>query len=178
MNRKNETQVKHDNQNDKPTMKPTLKLEVYDPPTNAFDKNKQLMQPLIYQPLYQLNGLPAIPGNISYGPNLQMPMGQKTININLPGPTGNHLEMKNIYEHVLPGKNNKFTSTTIGERVKLFDYTRGILVKQQDGEEISLNSDSHRSLLSYLKIMEINPNHYSPLSNNPYTGLPFGLLVY
>lgn len=149
-------------------------MEMYD---SNIPKNNNMQQPLMYQPLYQLNGLPPIPG-LTYGPNLQIPSGNKIININLPGPTGNHVEMKNIYEHVLPGKNNKYSSSTIGERIKVYDYTRQILVKKMDGEEISLDSDSQRSLLSYLKIMEVNPNYYSPITNNPYSGLPYGLLIY
>lgn len=113
----------------------------------------------------------------SYGPNLQIPM-QKVYNINLPGPTGGHVEMNKIYENILPNKNIPFTFLTLGERITMYDYIRQILVQLNDGENISLDSSGHRSLLSYLKFMELNPNYYNPIYNNPYKGLPYGLLIY
>ena len=117
------------------------------------------------------------PHAYSHGPNLQIPM-QKVYNINLPGPTGGHVEMKNIYEAVLPGKEGRFTATTLGERIQMHDYVRQILIQVNDGEDISLDSTGHRSLMSYIKFMELNPNYYSPIHSNPYNGLPYGLLIY
>lgn len=111
------------------------------------------------------------------GPNVQMPM-QNVYNINLPGPTGGHVEMNRIYENILPGKDGKFTATTLGERLQMYEYLRQILIKSCEGEDISLDSEGQNNLLSYIKFMEINPNYYSPLYNNPYRGLPYGLLVY
>ena len=110
-------------------------------------------------------------------PNVQLPM-QKVYNINLPGPTGRHVEMNKIYEMALPGKNSTFTSNTLGERLKMLDWIRQILIKQNDGEDISLDSDGHNSLMSYFKFMNINPNYYSLIHKSPYKGSPFGLLVY
>lgn len=114
---------------------------------------------------------------ISYGPNLRIPM-QQVYNINLPGPTGGHVEMNRIYENILPGKEAKFTATTLGERLQTWDYVRQILIKINEGEDISLDSDGHNSLMSYIKFMELNPNYYSPIFSNPYKGLPYGLLIY
>jgi hypothetical protein len=164
---------------------PSLKFEMYMPQ----EKQQTIMGSY---PQYTLNnispsGIPGMNKNlthlfapssaISYGPNVQLPM-QKVYNINLPGPTGGHVAMKRIYENVLPNKEGKFTSSTIGERTQMEDYVKQILIQVHDGENISLDADGHRSLMSYIKFMEINPNYYSPLSNNPYDGLPYGLLVY
>ena len=103
---------------------------------------------------------------------------QKVYKINLPGPTGKHIEMKKIYEDVLPGKDHRFTFTTLSERLKMYDFIRQTLISMYDGEEISLNSNNQNNLLSYIKFMELNPTHYSTLSDNPYYGLPYGLLIY
>jgi hypothetical protein len=167
------------------TMKPTFKLEMYAPEDNTPPYG-------IYNPYMQTLKLPGISKKfsasafqhlfaptaaISYGPNLQIPM-QKVYNINLPGPTGGHVEMNKIYENILPGKENKFTATTIGERLQMYDYIRQMLIKIEEGEDISIDSDGHNSLMSYIKFMELNPNYYSPIYSNPYKGLPFGLLIY
>lgn len=115
----------------------------------------------------------------SYGPNFQIPM-QKVYNINLPGPGGSgHAEMDQIYEMVLPGKKNNFTSAILGDRLKICEYVRQILVNVNDGEDIALSScKGHKSLMSYIKFMELNPNYYSTIHKNPYKGLPFGMLLY
>src|SRR5947209_8737277 len=86
--------------------------------------------------------------------------------------------MSKIYENILPGKENKLTATTLEERLQTYDYVRQILIKINDGENISLDSDGHNSLMSYIKFMELNPNYYSPIYVNPYKGLPYGLLIY
>ena len=114
---------------------------------------------------------------VSNGPGVEIPI-QHVYNINLPGPTGGHVEMNKIYENVLPKRNSSLTGNTLGERLQIYDYIKQILVKINDGEEISLDNSGQNSLLSYIKFMELNPTYYSPISSNPYTGLPFGLLVY
>lgn len=168
------------------TQKPTLKLELYTP-----EKEEEIPQGMYnpYMPQVELPGFskkfsPAAFGNlyaptgaVSYIPNTQMPI-QQVYNINLPGPTGGHVRMNKIYENILPGKDFKFTSTTLGERLQLYHYIRQILIKIDDGEDISIDSDGQNSLLSYIKFMELNPTYYSLINSNPYSGLPFGLLVY
>jgi len=167
------------------TMQPSLKLEVFNPdpkqqrpygvynplmPVVELAPNKKFM-PGIYQNLF------APTSAISCGPNVQMPV-QNVYPIILPGPTGDHVRMNQIYEDILPGKDGKMTSTTLGERLQTYDYVRQILVRIDEGEDISLDSNGQNTLLSYIKFMELNPNFYSPISNNPYKGLPFGLLIY
>lgn len=170
---------------------PTLKLEMFAPPQRP-EKPTGLYQP--YAPFIQM---PAIdqrfnPASFSpaafqhlfapnvaygYGPNVKMPV-QQVYNISLPGPTGGHVEMNKIYENILPGKEGKFTATTLGERLQIYEYLRQILVKVQEGEDIGLESEGQNNLMSYIKFLEINPTFYSPLTTNPYKGLPYGLLVY
>lgn len=168
------------------TMQPTFKLEMFAP------QPEQTRPYGIYNPYMPIVEIPGVPtkfspsafqnlfmptGAMSYGPNLKIPM-QQVYNINLPGPTGGHVEMNKIYEAILPAKENKLTPTTLGERLQLYDYIRQILIKVHDGEDISIDADGHNSLMSYIKFMELNPNYYSLLYSNPYNGLPFGLLVY
>jgi hypothetical protein len=167
------------------TMQPTFKLEMFAPqpqpqrpfgiynpyiPTIELGPNKKF-SPAAFE------YLSAPTSAISYGPNLKIPM-QQVYNINLPGPTGGHVEMSKIYENLLPGKENKLTATTLGERLQTYDFVKQILIKVGEGEDISIDNDGQNSLMSYIKIMEINPNYYSPIHSNPYKGLPFGLLIY
>jgi hypothetical protein len=161
---------------------PGFKLEVFGQ-TSA--PSKQVMG--MYSPYIVSNVMPGMNPNLqhlfapstafSYGPNIQLPM-QKVYNINLPGPTGGHVEMNKIYENVLPGKDVQFAFITLGERLTMYDYVRQILVKTSDGEDICLDSTDSNSLMSYIKFMELNPGYYSPLFRNPYRGLPYGLLIY
>jgi hypothetical protein len=123
---------------------------------------------------FKLLGMPT--EAISYGPNVNIPM-QQVYNINLPGPTGDHQKVKHIYEDLLPGKEIKMSKMTLGERLQTYDYIRQILVKSHDGEEISMEGGNN-SLLSYIKYMEFNPNHYSPITDNPYSDIPYGMLAY
>lgn len=151
----------------------TLKLEVFNPPP---EQNVVPTVPYQYlNPTLQHLWDPTFA--YAYGPNVQLPM-QKVFKINMAGPTGKHVEMKKIYENVLPGKDHRFTFTTLSERLKMYDFVRQILVSMNDGEEISLDSEGHKSLMSYIKFMELNPNYYSTITDNPYDGLPFGLLIY
>ncbi|AYV85025.1 MAG: hypothetical protein Satyrvirus2_36 [Satyrvirus sp.] len=168
------------------SLKPTLKLEVFEP-TPEPQKPYGIYTP--YVPKIDIPGVPkkfspsafqnlfAPTSALSYGPNIKMPV-QQVYNITLPGPTGSHVEMNKIYENILPGKENKLTSTTIGERIQTYDYVRQILIKINDGEDISIDSNGYHNLMSYIKVMELNPNYYSPIHTNPYQGLPFGLLIY
>ncbi|MEM0354114.1 MAG: hypothetical protein QXW79_00895 [Thermoplasmata archaeon] len=167
-------------------MRPTLKLEMYEPqqtkdvPYGVYST----YIPKIHIPGISTKFSPSVYSHlfapteaISYGPNVQMPV-QQVYNITLPGPTGTHVEMNKIYENILPGKDNKLTSITLGERLQMYDYVRQVMIKINEGEEISLDSEGQNSLLSYIRLMELNPNYYSPIHHNPYRGLPYGLLIY
>ena len=176
--------------NNPSTMRPTFKLEMFEP------AEPKMKQPIGTYPQYEpvldmfgdkqknkqfdrgaFNNLFAPTSAVSYGPNLRIPM-QQVYNITLPGPTGGHVEMNQVYENLLPGKEMKMTSTTVGERLQTYDYVRQIMVKMSDGEEVSIDDRGPNSLLSQIKLLDLNPNYYSPMYNNPYKGLPYGLLIY
>ena len=181
------------------TMQPTLELKLFEPatkqpqPMGMYNPYNQYIQP---GPPLNLFGstkddkakakefsansfqhLFAPTSATSCGPNVKIPM-QQVYNINLPGPTGGHVEMNKIYEDILPGKGNKLTSTTLGERLQTYDYIRQIIIKINEGEEISIDTQDQNNLMSYIKLIELNPGYYSVLHSNPYKGLPYGLLVY
>lgn len=106
-------------------------------------------------------------------------LNQKVYNITLPGLAGDHLQMNSIYEALLPNK-GELTFNTIGERLQFYEYFRQLIIKVSDGENIGLDNKSvcQNNLLQYLKLVEINPNYYNPIYNNPYQGLPNNLLIY
>ena len=173
------------------TMQPTFKLEMYAPkpevqrpfgiynpyiPTVELAGNKKFSASAFQNLFAPTSAVACAPGAPCLAP-VKMPV-QNVYNLTLPGPTGGHIEMNRIYENILPGKDNKMTATTLGERLQTYDYVRQILVKIDDGEDISISSDNRNNLMSYIKLMELNPTYYSPIYNNPYRGLPFGMLIY
>lgn len=169
------------------TMKPTFELKMYEP--NPQPKPAALYNPYVpVVDLKNLNGssqfskgafdlLTAPSSAISLAPNVKMPV-QNVYNIVLPHPSGNHVEMNKIYENILPPvKNGKYSDSTLGERLQIYEFVRQILIRSGEGEEIGLEDETH-SLLSHVKLMELYPNYYDPLNKNPYKGLPYGFLIY
>lgn len=102
----------------------------------------------------------------------------KNYSINTSGPTDDHMKLSMIYEDVLPKMGFQATSTTVGERLSMLDFVRSVMLKRSDGEEISLDGKDENNLLSYLKFLELNPYSQSSYTNNPYRGLPDGMLIY
>jgi hypothetical protein len=164
---------------------PNLKLEYFSEEKPAVPKRVDINAS---NPLYIFNGTP--PGfdpaikhlyqptkAHSYGPNVNIPV-QQVYNIKIPGPTGAHAEISSIIENIMPGREANFTMNTLGERMQLYDYIRQILVYQGDGEDISVDSTGHRNLMSYIKLLELNPHYSHPYKKNPYRGLPLGLIIY
>lgn len=152
-----------------PGISPSFEIKAWNPPPKQFNQTVK-----DYKALEQFN---APTKATSSGPTEVVPI-QKIYNITLPGPVGGHVEMNKIYEIFLPGKNIKLTFVTLGERIKILEYIRQIMIQFADGEDIGLQNSSCRNLLSYIKLLEMNPNYYSTIFNNPYRGLPFGLLIY
>lgn len=112
----------------------------------------------------------------SWVPN-QIPI-IKNYNINVSGPSGNHAKISAIYEDILPSKEFLNTPNTLGERRNIYNFIRSIFIKQGDGEDIDLDEKGSNSLLRYLKFMELNPYNANQMSDNPYKGLPDGMLIY
>lgn len=85
-----------------------------------------------------------------------------------------------IFEDILPeSKLPVNRMTTLGERLVLHSYIRSILLKRGDGEEVSFDDKKHEliNLLSYMKMMEINPYHFSRLTSNTYKGMSDNFLM-
>jgi hypothetical protein len=108
----------------------------------------------------------------------------KKYNISIQGADGNITSTGEIFEDILPPTHVTHNRmTTLGERQILYSYIRSILVKKGDGEQISF-SDSNKSkpeiinLLSYMKMLEINPYHFSRLTNNPYRTMPDNFVMF
>ena len=117
----------------------------------------------------------------SYVPN-QVPIIKK-YNINVGGPDDDHQRVAMIYEDILPRKHFKNTNNTIGERITIHDFIRSVLIRQEDGEHINFSgggtgNDTAENLLSHIKFLELNPYNTNKFSNNPYMGLPFGVMIY
>jgi hypothetical protein len=102
----------------------------------------------------------------------------KIYEINGSGPTGQHQRLMMIYEDVLPEKSLKTTFKTVGERITQIQFVRSILFHEGDGTETSLDGSTANSLISHMKFLDLNPYNTSKYSNNPYKGLPDGLLLY
>ena len=107
----------------------------------------------------------------------------KNYNVSLSNPAGDHIKISDLYEDMLPGKNYKNTSTTLGERLVMTNYVRSVLVRTNDGEDIDINGKiknkiNKKNLFSYLKLLELNPYHDDQLSGNPYASLPDKMVIY
>lgn len=140
--------------------------------------------------------LPLITQGISYPPqfyypgypqqSLQLPPIIKNIQINTDGPTANHQRVSVIHEDALPSRPFVPSSTTLGERLSIYQFIRSSIFNNSDGQDISLDGGksstsfegSEHSLLSFVKFGELNPYNTYKLSPNPYMGLPDGFLIY
>lgn len=105
--------------------------------------------------------------------NKQAPI-QKIYNVNLANPVGDHTTINRIYEDVLPGTPNAYSAISVYERFELLNFLRNIMLENVDGEEMTITGGT-KSILSYIKLLEINP--YS-LQKNPYNDLPTDFLIY
>jgi hypothetical protein len=102
----------------------------------------------------------------------------KNYSINVGGANGDHTKLSMIYEDVLPTKNIGKTITTIDERLSIHNFIRSVMFSKSDGQDINLNGEDSNSILSHLKFMDLNPYNTYKFSNNPYKGLPNGMLLY
>jgi hypothetical protein len=106
---------------------------------------------------------------------LNQPPVQKVYNVSLSNPLQGFTSINRIYEDMLPGGDLvTYSALTIYQRRYLIDFMRNSILENCDGEEMSAVG-SNKSLLEYIKIMEINP--YS-IKRNPYLDLPKNFLIY
>lgn len=159
---------------------PSIRVEMWGGPEPKPEPAKfpfELWKPIPGYP--HMHHLFAPTAAYSVGPRVDLPV-QNIWNITAPSPAGDgHVKMDEIYEIALPTKNRKFSFSTLGERLQMHDYIRQILVSNGDGEDIGLEScKGQKNILSYLKVMEIGPNRYNLLNDNPYRSLPHGMILY
>ena len=116
--------------------------------------------------------------------NYETPVINK-YNISLGNLNGDPIKIGDLYEDILPTEHYKNTTTTIEERKVISEYVRSRLVSVNDGEDIDITGTyksgggaNRKNILSYLKLLELNPNHDNELTPNPYTTLPDNMLIY
>ena len=153
----------------------------------------QALYPSAYVPVqnqYVPQNFPYVTGSgmhnmnpYSFVPN-NVPVIQN-YNISMPNPAGDHVKLADLYEDMLPQNENNYknTSMTLNERLITYNYVRSILVRIGDGEDIEISgkigtSTNRKNLLSYLKLLDLNPYHNSKISQNPYNSLPEKMLMY
>ena len=175
--------------NEKPPLMEFKLNNIIKPPA----PHNQGMYPSAFIPIqnqYLPDGYPYVAGTgihnqnpYSFVPN-NVPVIQN-YNISLPNPVGDHVKLADLYEDMLPntGKYNN-TSITLEERLIIYNYVRQVLVRIGDGEDININDNNikettnRKNLLSYLKLLDLNPYHNSRFTNNPYLSLPKKMLMY
>ena len=127
-------------------------------------------------PLYDVNNtLLGSMAPYNYNPT-QLPIN-KIYNISLSDPLGNHSLINKVYEDVLPSDKSTYSFIKINEREAIKSFMRNSILDKYDGEELSLKG-GEKSLLSWIKIFDLNP--YGLISNttNPYNNIPYGFLLY
>ena len=135
---------------------------------------------------------PPIPqvGPYAY-PYLNVPMTQPSFmkqpapivikkSMNISNPIGNNEATHNIFEDLLPTSKRKFYFSSLEDREVQYDFFRNILVKEVEGDEVSLGYDKTGvlNLSSVLKVLEINPFYSRLLHPNKYASLPENMLFF
>ena len=147
-----------------------LEQKIYD--TSQKPQQKPQFPPS-FIPLYDQSG-DTMNHMLPYSKVMNQPPLQKVYNISLTNPLANHTSINRIYEDILPGNPNTLSAITLYERKQLIDFLRNTILHSCDGEEMNITGGKN-SLLSYIKIMDVNP--YT-LNKNPYADLPRNFLLY
>jgi hypothetical protein len=169
-------------------IKPIIDFKYYQPPRPPMkDKGPDLSNYLV-GPMANPMGMPYLnyPSHPYFGaysrPSFMMAPIVKNITISTDGPTAHHQRLAMIYEDALPAKPFIPLSTTVGERLNIYQFIRSSIFSNADGEDISLDGTQTgggpMSLLSFIKFGDLNPFNTYKLSDNIYKGMPFGYLIY
>ena len=160
-----------------PEEKPLLNLQLY-----PEKKPKPPIQNAVQNPNSYKLGFTNDPFNpiqfSNYMQQFNPPQIIKQYDINLNGLQGNHHRAALIYEDILPDKISLGNQTSLGERISLYEFLRSVFFPSGDGQNIDVDSQNHKSILSHLKFMDLNPYNSYKFSSNPYRGLPHGFLLY
>lgn len=170
-----------------PPPQPVFELKVNDNILGPKVPPQQPVYPAPYVPMVNplsqgaLHGPTMIPWNFT--PN-NVPVIKK-YNISMNNANGDVTRIAEIFEDILPPSaiaQNRYT--TLSERIVINNYMRSMLVTRGDGEEIHMDGDTKRknfeltNLMSRLKFMDINPYHFSRLTNNVYRTLPDNMVMF
>ena len=174
-----------------------VEFKLSDKLLNQQQANPMATYPAAYVPIQNKITQNAIPPNFPYisatGMHNQYPYWfvpnnvpvVKNFNIALPGPTGDHVKLSDLYEDMLPNEKGRYlySSITLKERLMLYDYIRSVFVRIGDGDDIEINSKIRddvfsKNLLSYLKLLNLNPYHNNKVMPNPYSTLPNKMIMY
>jgi len=108
----------------------------------------------------------------------------KKYNISVTG-TGDLSRLAEIYEDILPPSAiaaNRYT--TLAERLVINNYVRSMIITKGDNEEIHMTGDATRTnmalsnIMSRIKFMDINPYHFSRLTNNMYRTISRNMVMF
>jgi hypothetical protein len=110
-----------------------------------------------------------------YKPN-KIPV-QKVYNVSLANPGGDFSSLSVLYEDMMPGKDFSYSFNTLNERISIIHFLRSTLITRGDGEIMNITGGKN-SLLSYIKLLELNPYNQRKYGGNPYANLPDNMLLY
>lgn len=88
-----------------------------------------------------------------------------------------------IFEDILPAsKVAEARMSSITERKLINSYIRAIFIKSRDGEMVNFLKNGHKSeittILSRMKVVQVNPYHMSYLTNNILRTLPDNFILF
>ena len=100
--------------------------------------------------------------------------------MNISNPIGDNEATHNIFEDLLPTSKRKFYFSSMEDREVQYEFFRNILVKEVEGDEVSLGYDKSGilNLSSVMKVLEINPFYSRLLHPNKYASLPENMLFF
>ena len=165
--------VYHRRKMEEPKVQPPIIAEqrVYD--TSVVKKEKH--NPPLEIPAYGYNNLYYnFPLPYQNNINNNIPI-QKTYNLTLANPIEHHTTINRIYEDMLPGNPFPLNSTSTYDRIELAKYIRNQILVDNDGEIMTVTPSREKTLLSYIRLISINPYF---ISRNPYHELSQGFLLY
>lgn len=176
-----------ENRPSRPKPTPLVDLQVYSPPRPSRPKKKTDDVNFIPVGSTTMGGFPAhVNGYGNVMPVMHkleyvQPQIVKTYNIQSMNPADDHSNLNLIFEDVIPTHLSGNGLNVLAQRLELMNYVRGNMIEKQDGENIDITGKhryKHRSLVSYIKYLEMNPLDIGRRTENPYKNLPEGMLIY
>ena len=69
---------------------------------------------------------------------------------------------------MLPGKDFSYSFNTVNERLAIIEFLRATMINRGDGELMNVTGGKN-SLLSYIKLLDLNPYNQQKYGGNPYS---------